>query len=59
MSDINASVILKNALKYADIHEIPLYSLEGFIRQTVGLREFIRAVYELKGRDERTNNDCV
>lgn len=35
---------------------IPLNSLEGFIRQIIGWREFIRACYHLKGRSMRTSN---
>lgn len=35
---------------------IPLNSLEGFIRQIIGWREFIRACYLLKGRSMRISN---
>ncbi len=48
--------IVDESLRYARNHEIPLNSMEGFIRQIVGWREFIRAVYELKGNEERTKN---
>ncbi len=48
--------IIDETLQYSSQHEIPLNSLEGFIRQIIGWREFIRAVYELKGVEERTKN---
>ena len=48
--------VLDAAMKYSSENEIPLNSLEGFVRQVVGWREFIRALYELKGREERTRN---
>jgi len=53
---ITPQFIIDEALQYAGNNEIPLNSLEGFIRQIIGWREFIRAVYELKGSEERTKN---
>lgn len=48
--------VLDVTLQYASNFAIPLNSLEGFVRQIVGWREFIRIVYELEGSRQRTCN---
>lgn len=48
--------IIDRALAAAVTHSVPLNSLEGFIRQVIGWREFIRAVYEREGVKQRTTN---
>lgn len=50
---INPSDIIQAALQQPDV---PINSLEGFIRQVIGWREFIRGVYLTKGRQQRTTN---
>jgi deoxyribodipyrimidine photolyase-related protein len=53
---ITPQFILDEAIGYAEKHPVPLNSLEGFIRQLIGWREFIRAIYELEGNTERSKN---
>lgn len=48
--------ILDQAIAFADENEIPINSCEGFVRQILGWREFIRGVYETKGTQARTTN---
>lgn len=48
--------VLEEALSFAQEHETPLNSVEGFIRQILGWREFIRASYECDGVTMRTKN---
>ncbi len=48
--------IIDKAIDAATENDIPINSLEGFIRQIVGWREFIRIVYEREGSKQRTTN---
>ena len=48
--------IISKAISAAAKYHIPLNSLEGFIRQVMGWREFIRIVYEREGTTQRTKN---
>ncbi|AKP52236.1 cryptochrome/photolyase family protein [Cyclobacterium amurskyense] len=50
------SEVVKRALSFAEEEGIPINSTEGFIRQIIGWREFIRGMYVCKGRYSRTRN---
>lgn len=53
---LDPQYVLDSALAYANKHDVPLNSLEGFVRQIIGWREFIRAAYEHEGSTMRTSN---
>lgn len=48
--------VIEKAIEFANKNEVPINSTEGFVRQILGWREFIRGVYEVKGTEERTKN---
>ena len=48
--------VVKATIDFAKTNEVPLNSLEGFLRQVIGWREFMRATYEDLGVPMRTTN---
>lgn len=51
---LTPSEVIREALKLS--HRIPINSLEGFIRQIMGWREFVRGVYEKFSEREEEGN---
>ena len=48
--------VLEKAISFAKEHDIPVNSLEGFVRQILGWREFVRGVYVYQGSYQRNKN---
>lgn len=48
--------VIRETLTHAEKNDVPLNSLEGFVRQVIGWREFMRATYEDLGVTMRTTN---
>jgi len=53
---LDPRVVVDKALAHADAHDVPIASVEGFVRQIIGWREYMRATYVLFGRRMRTEN---
>ncbi len=53
---LSPQLVLERALAAADEHDVALSSLEGFVRQVIGWREYMRATYVQQGRAMRTRN---
>ncbi|MGM8886483.1 cryptochrome/photolyase family protein [Psychrobacter sp. 1U2] len=48
--------VITRTLEVSEEYDIPINSLEGFIRQIIGWREFMYGLYESIGRKQRTSN---
>ena len=53
---LNPQQVIDKVMEGAAQNNVPLNSLEGFIRQIIGWREFIRIVYEREGTKQRNKN---
>lgn len=53
---LTPSQVVKETLAFSKKNSLPINSLEGFLRQIIGWREFIRATYEDHGVQMRTTN---
>ena len=48
--------VVKLTIKFFEENNVPINSVEGFIRQIIGWREFIRGIYQEKGEFQKTSN---
>jgi deoxyribodipyrimidine photolyase-related protein len=53
---LSPAQVVERALAVGERDDVPLASLEGFVRQVIGWREYMRATYQLWGRRMRTRN---
>ena len=53
---LHPDYIIDETIQKMNEKEIPINSIEGFIRQILGWREFIKVVYTDKGVFQRKNN---
>lgn len=53
---ISPREVINTTLKYAKEKRIPTNSTEGFVRQILGWREFLRGMYEIRGSQSKIIN---
>jgi len=53
---ITPNEVVQSVLEFSSDNNIPLNSLEGFIRQIIGWREFMRGIYVADGVKQRNSN---
>ena len=53
---ITPQEIVTQTLDFAKANPVPIASLEGFLRQVIGWREFVHGTYEALGSTQRTTN---
>ncbi len=53
---LDPRVVVERAVRHAEEHDVDLPSVEGFVRQVIGWREYMRASYVVHGRSMRTRN---
>ncbi len=51
---LTPAAVVERALEFAAAKDVPLQSLEGFVRQLIGWREFVRGIYR-EFSDEQDN----
>ncbi|MGY9058497.1 MAG: cryptochrome/photolyase family protein [Candidatus Puniceispirillales bacterium] len=56
MGIITPLEVVNKAIEFSDKNNVPINSIEGFIRQIIGWREFIRGIYHCKGEEEIKSN---
>lgn len=52
---LTPSEVINKAISFAEKHTVPIESLEGFLHQIIGWREYMRAIYILKPEMSHAN----
>ena len=53
---ITPDEVIKGILDFSSNNSVPLNSIEGFVRQVIGWREFMRGIYVADGVKQRNSN---
>ncbi|MEM7543162.1 MAG: cryptochrome/photolyase family protein [Pseudomonadota bacterium] len=53
---LSPDAVLARAIKFGAENQVPLNSVEGFVRQVIGWREFIRGIYIFHSDRQRKSN---